>query len=226
MAEASATPHWRSWRNLQVIWLIDEVYNTFWEATKFNTKRLLDLGDELDDEKYERLHKKEIHHILDTLNRPDKCCELVRLKEKGIVLHQESFNNIFETLALGFEESSDIMAEIMEELIKNKGNTKYKDHDSKNWIQTVLRKKTLIPWDPLVFYVCANKYECAVSIQANDTDEYRFYPETVSNKPIIKFARVESSQYVCLMRDQEEFVNFLSNDDFVYFSSNFSNKFS
>lgn len=50
MAEASATPHWRSWRNLQVIWLIDEVYNTFWEATKFNTKRLLDLGDELDDE--------------------------------------------------------------------------------------------------------------------------------------------------------------------------------
>lgn len=67
---------------------------------------------------YERLHKKEIHHILDTLNRPDKCCELVRLKEKGIVLHQESFNNIFETLALGFEESSDIMAEIMEELIK------------------------------------------------------------------------------------------------------------
>lgn len=54
---------------------------------------------------------------MNILNRQDKCCELVRLKEKGIVLHQESFNDIFETLALGFEESSDIMADIMDELI-------------------------------------------------------------------------------------------------------------
>lgn len=53
-----------------------------------------------------------------TLNRPEKCCELERLKEKGIVVHQESFDNIFETLALRFEESSDSMAEkIKEELI-------------------------------------------------------------------------------------------------------------
>lgn len=91
---------------------------------------------------------------------------------------------------------------------QNKGNTKYKDHDRKNWIPTVLKKKTPIPWDPLVFYVCANKYECVVSIQANDTDEYRFYPETVSNKPTIKFARTELSKYMCLKRDQEVFGKF------------------
>lgn len=74
----------------------------------------------------------------------------------------------------------------------------------------VLKKQTPIPcnWDPLVFYVFANIYQCAVSIQANDTDEYRIYPDSVSNKPIIKFARVESSQYVCLKRDQEEFGKF------------------
>lgn len=85
---------------------------------------------------------------------------------------------------------------------------KYKDHDRKNWIQRVLKKRSPIPWDPLVFYVCANRYNCVVSIQANDTDEYRIYPETVSNKPIIKFARVEFSKYVCLKRDQEVFGKF------------------
>lgn len=50
MAEASPPQNWRSRRNHQVIWLIDEIYNTFWEATKFSTQRLQDLGDELDDE--------------------------------------------------------------------------------------------------------------------------------------------------------------------------------
>lgn len=68
--------------------------------------------------------------------------------------------------------------------------------------------RTSVPWDPLVFYMCANIYKCVVSIQANDTDEYRIYPDTVSNKPIIKFARVELSNYVCLKLDQEAFGKF------------------
>lgn len=76
---------------------------------------------------YERVRKKEIDHILEALNREkEKCCELVRFKEKGIVEHQESFDNIFEILALGFEESSDTIAErIMEELIMVKTFTDF-----------------------------------------------------------------------------------------------------
>lgn len=75
---------------------------------------------------YERVRKKEIDHILEILNRPEKSCEVVKLKEKGIVVHQESFITIFETLALGFEESSDIVAEkIMEELIMVKTFTEF-----------------------------------------------------------------------------------------------------
>lgn len=93
-------------------------------------------------------------------------------------------------------------------LKQNKYSRKYKDHDRKDWIPTVFKMRTSVPWDPLVFYVCANRYNCVVSIQANDTDEYRIYPETVSNKPIIKFARVEFSKYVCLKRDQEVFGKF------------------
>lgn len=70
--------------------------------------------------------KKEIELILKALNKHDKCCELDRLKEKNIVVHQEYFNNIFETLALGFEESSDIMAEmIRKELIMVKTFTEF-----------------------------------------------------------------------------------------------------
>lgn len=49
---------------------------------------------------------------------------------------------------------------------------------------------------------------CQHPSQANDTDEYRFYPETVSNKPTIKFARTELSKYMCLKRDQEVFGKF------------------
>lgn len=64
------------------------------------------------------IRSEEIDFILKKLNRPGNFCELVRLKEKGIVVHQESHTNIFKTLALGFEESSDIMADILEELIK------------------------------------------------------------------------------------------------------------
>lgn len=63
---------------------------------------------------------------LNRQDRHDKCCELDRLKEKNIVVHQKSFNNIFETLALGFEESSDIMAEkIRKELIMVKTFTEF-----------------------------------------------------------------------------------------------------
>lgn len=65
-----------------------------------------------------------------------------------------------------------------------------------------------VPWDPLVFCICANKYNCVVSIQANDTDEYRIYPETVAKKQTIKFAQVNSSKYVCLKLDQEVFGKF------------------
>lgn len=72
----------------------------------------------------------------------------------------------------------------------------------------VLNRTKYVPWNPLVFYICANNYNCVVSIQANNTEEYRFYPETVSDKPIIKFARVELSNYVCLKRDQEVFGKF------------------
>lgn len=50
MAEAPVTKDWKSRRNPQVIWLINEIFNTFWEMTQLNTQRLLDLGDELDDE--------------------------------------------------------------------------------------------------------------------------------------------------------------------------------
>lgn len=52
MAEASATQQTRArgQRNLQVIWLINEIYTTFWEATKFSRRKLQDLGDELNDE--------------------------------------------------------------------------------------------------------------------------------------------------------------------------------
>lgn len=74
---------------------------------------------------YEIVRKKEIDHILDTLNRSENFCELVKLKENGIVVQQESFINIFETLAMGFEESSDIMADILEELIKVKTFTEF-----------------------------------------------------------------------------------------------------
>lgn len=59
-----------------------------------------------------------------------------------------------------------------------------------------------------MFLVCANIYNCVVSIQANNNDEYRIYPENVSDNPTIKFARVESSKYVCLKRDQEIFGKF------------------
>lgn len=80
----------------------------------------------------------------------------------------------------------------------------YTDHDRKrSWISPVLNKSTPVPWHPLAFYVCANIYKCVVSIQVSDTDEYRIYPEDVENKPTIKFARVESSKYVCLKRDQK-----------------------
>lgn len=92
---------------------------------------------------------------------------------------------------------------------QNKSNMKYKDFDRKrSWISPVLKKRTPVPWHPLVFYVCANIYDCVVSIQASDTDEYRLYPEIVANKPTVKFARVESSKYVCLKRDQEVFGKF------------------
>lgn len=50
MAEASPPQHWKSRRNPQVIWIIDEIYNTCWQATKFSTQKLQNLGDELDDE--------------------------------------------------------------------------------------------------------------------------------------------------------------------------------
>lgn len=53
------------------------------------------------------------------LDRSENFCELVKLKEKGIVVDQESFISIFQTLAIGFQES-DIMEDILEELTKVK----------------------------------------------------------------------------------------------------------
>lgn len=52
MAEASHPQQWRSRRNLQVIWLIDEINNSYLPAitSKLSTKKLLGCGDELDDE--------------------------------------------------------------------------------------------------------------------------------------------------------------------------------
>lgn len=68
---------------------------------------------------YDRLRKKEIDYILANLDRSENFCELVKLKEKGIVVDQESFISIFQTLAIGFQES-DIMEDILEELTKVK----------------------------------------------------------------------------------------------------------
>lgn len=92
---------------------------------------------------------------------------------------------------------------------QNKGCVKYKDYDPKHsWITLVSNEEKSASWHPLVFYICANIYECVVSIQSNDTDEYRIYPEKVVNKPIIKFARIECSKYVCLKPYKEVFGKF------------------
>lgn len=61
---------------------------------------------------------------MDILNKSEKFCDLVKLKEKGTVVYQEFFTNMFETLAFGFKESSDIMTDkILKELITVKNFT-------------------------------------------------------------------------------------------------------
>lgn len=159
---------------------------------------------------YDILRKNEIAHILETLRKSRTFCDLGTLQIRGMLGHEESIsssNTMFDTLATGFYESSEkTMAEkILAELKKNVGHMRYKEHDHNKWIASAFKMRTSAPWDPLVFLVCANIYNCVVSIQANNNDEYRIYPENVSDNPTIKFARVESSKYVCLKRDQEIF---------------------
>lgn len=64
MAEASHPQQWRSRRNLQVIWLIDEINNSYLPAitSKLSTKKLLGCGDELDDECVFFTFLHHIHH--------------------------------------------------------------------------------------------------------------------------------------------------------------------
>lgn len=78
-------------------------------------------------------------------------------------------------------------------------------HDKKDWISKILEKKVSASWDPLVFCVCANLHNCIVSIQANESEEYRIYPDSVSFTTIIKFARVAVSKYVHLKCNREVF---------------------
>lgn len=86
---------------------------------------------------------------------------------------------------------------------------KYKQHDKKNWISRFLDNKTSASWDPLLFCVCANLFNCIVSIQNNGSEEYRIYPDGVSFTTIIKFGRVEVSKYVHLKCIREVFGMYL-----------------
>lgn len=48
---------------------------------------------------------------------------------------------------------------------------KYKKYDTNEWITSPL----LNWWDPLVFYICANEYQRVISIQVDETQEYRIF---------------------------------------------------
>lgn len=80
-----------------------------------------------------------------------------------------------------------------------KKTIQYSAFDKKNW--------TANPesWDPLVFYVCANKFKCIVSIQADDTEEFRIYPDILSVELIVKFGQLNQSEFVYLKSNRKIF---------------------
>lgn len=50
MSEAPPSDPWRNRMNAQVIWIMNEIFKMYYEANKFSTQKLKDLGDKLNDE--------------------------------------------------------------------------------------------------------------------------------------------------------------------------------
>lgn len=50
MSEAPPSDPWRNRMNAQVIWIMSEIFKMYYEANKFSTQKLKDLGDKLNDE--------------------------------------------------------------------------------------------------------------------------------------------------------------------------------
>lgn len=176
--------------------------------TKFSTREIfMKWLNERDEQEYNYVWNREINYVLEHLNRASTYCNREWLNNNGMVVQEGTTSNIFQTLSLAFGESLEIMAEkIRKELTKYRGTLKYKQHDKKNWISRFLDNKTSASWDPLLFCVCANLFNCIVSIQNNGSEEYRIYPDGVSFTTIIKFGRVEVSKYVHLKCIREVFV--------------------
>lgn len=75
----------------------------------------------------------------------------------------------------------------------------YKAFDKTDWTTNP------VFWDPLVFYVCANKFKCIVSIQADETEEYRIYPDIFPVELIVTFGQLNQSKFVYLKSNRRLF---------------------
>lgn len=69
---------------------------------------------------------------------------------------------------------------------------KYKKFDTNEWITRPLLDR----WDPLVFYICANEYQRVISIQVDETQEYRIFPDETPRFPSVRFLQIEQFKYV------------------------------
>lgn len=144
------------------------------------------------------IRQKEIQWVLDILNnKKKKCCTREWLNGRGMIVQEDLENNVFSTLSKAFGEST--QEKVLKEFSEHRYDLKYTKFGSKNWITAVLQKPHAPRWDPIVFCVCANVHKCIVSIQADETNEYRFYPESIDTPTsIVKFGRLDFSKYVYL----------------------------
>lgn len=141
----------------------------------------------------------EMQFILENLRNRKKYCTLEKLNNKGMIAKETSSENMYCTLSSAFAETPHAIEQIIRDEVEHKKTIQYSAFDKKNW--------TANPesWDPLVFYVCANKFKCIVSIQADDTEEFRIYPDILPVELIVKFGQLNQSEFVYLKSNRKIF---------------------
>lgn len=111
-------------------------------------------------------------------------------KEKGLIKQCHESDSMFETLSSAFMDDPDVVHKKIEKALLK--SPKYKTFDTNAWITRPLSNR----WDPLVFYICANEYQRVISIQVDETQEYRIFPDETPRFPSVRCLQIEQFKYV------------------------------